>query len=201
RGRPSFEARFWNEARGCLYDVVDCDHVAGAVDARLRPNQIFAVGGLPLQLLTPARAARLVAAVERQLLTPIGLRTLAPGEPGYQPRYAGGVAARDGAYHEGTVWPWLMGAFVEAQLRVGAVDARAARGRYLAPLMRSLDVAGLGHLPEVADGDAPHAPGGCPFQAWSLGELLRLDRKIVAMVQSPTPSVTVPQEPGRGERR
>ncbi len=180
RGRPSFEARFWDEGRGHLYDVVDCDHVAGAVDARLRPNQIFAVGGLPLQLLTPARAARVVEAVATKLLTPIGLRTLAPDEPGYQPRYAGGVAARDGAYHEGTAWPWLMGPFVEAQLRVGAVTAQTARARFVEPLARWLDVAGLGHLPEVADGDAPHHPGGCPFQAWSTGELLRLDRKVLA---------------------
>jgi predicted glycogen debranching enzyme len=184
RGRPSFEARFWDEARGHLYDVVDCDHVAGVVDARLRPNQLLAVGGLPLQLLTPARAARVVAVVAEKLLTPIGLRTLAPDDPGYQPRYAGGVAARDGAYHEGTAWPWLMGPFVEAQLRVGAADAEAAHARSVEPLMRWLEVAGLGHLPEVADGDAPHRPGGCPFQAWSLGELLRLDRKVLASTAS-----------------
>ncbi|HTA19867.1 MAG TPA: amylo-alpha-1,6-glucosidase [Polyangia bacterium] len=213
RGRASFEARFWDEARGHLRDVVDCDHVAGTVDARLRPNQILAVGGLPLQLLTPARAARVVAAVAAKLLTPIGLRTLAPDEPGYQPRYAGGVAARDGAYHEGTVWPWLMGPFVEAQLRVGAAEAPAARARFVEPLLRWLDVAGLGHLPEVADGDAPHRPGGCPFQAWSLGELLRLDRRVLAppsaaVVQSPAtshvaaaPSVMLPKQPGRGERK
>jgi predicted glycogen debranching enzyme len=188
RGRPSFEARFWDEARGRLYDVVDCDHVAGAVDARLRPNQLLAVGGLPLQLLTPARAARVVAVVAEKLLTPIGLRTLAPDEPGYQPRYAGGVAARDGAYHEGTAWPWLMGPFVEAQLRVGATDAETARARLVEPLMRWLDVAGLGHLPEVADGDAPHRPGGCPFQAWSLGELLRLDRVVLASTPARRPS-------------
>ncbi len=180
RGRASFEARFWDEARGHLYDVVDCDHVAGTVDARLRPNQIFAVGGLPLQLLTPARAARVVATVATKLLTPIGLRTLAPDEPGYQPRYAGGVTARDGAYHEGTAWPWLMGPFVEAQLRVGVTDPTTARARFLEPLTRWLEVAGLGHLPEVADGDAPHRPGGCPFQAWSLGELLRLEREVLS---------------------
>jgi predicted glycogen debranching enzyme len=182
RGRASFEARFWDEARGRLYDVVDCDHVAGTVDARFRPNQVFAVGGLPLPLLSASRAARVVAAVEAHLLTPLGLRTLAPDEPGYQAHYGGDVAARDRAYHEGTVWPWLMGPFVEAYLRVHTGDGarETARARFLEPLRDALERAGLGHLSEVADGDAPHRPGGCPFQAWSLGELLRLDRKVVA---------------------
>jgi predicted glycogen debranching enzyme len=183
RGRASFEARFWDEARGRLHDVVDCDHVPGTVDARLRPNQIFAVGGLPLVLLPPARAARVVEAVEHALLTPLGLRTLAPDEPGYRPRYEGDVVARDEAYHEGTAWPWLMGPFVEAWVRVrgGTPEALAsARARFLDPLARALETTGLGHLPEIADGDAPHHPGGCPFQAWSLGEFLRLDRAVVA---------------------
>jgi predicted glycogen debranching enzyme len=183
RGRASFEARFWDEARGRLHDVVDCDHVPGTVDARLRPNQIFAVGGLPCALLPPSRALRVVESVETSLLTPLGLRTLAPDEPGYRPRYEGGVAARDGAYHEGTVWPWLMGPFVEAYVRVhgddAAAQARAGAG-FLEPLSRELETAGLGHLTEVADGDPPHRPGGCPFQAWSLGELLRLDRRVLA---------------------
>jgi predicted glycogen debranching enzyme len=182
-GAASFEARFWDEARGRLYDVVDCDHVPGTVDARLRPNQIFAVGGLPLSLLSPARALRVVEAVEASLLTPLGLRTLGPEEPGYRPRYGGGVVERDGAYHDGTVWPWLMGPFAEAHVRAHGNDAAAvevARARFLEPLARALETAGLGHLPEVADGEAPHRPGGCPFQAWSLGELLRLDRRVLA---------------------
>jgi predicted glycogen debranching enzyme len=183
RGRASFEPRFWDEARGHLYDVVDVDHVAGRVDATFRPNQILAVGGLPLPLLTGARARRVVDAVEVHLLTPLGLRSLAPGEPGYRPHYAGGVDARDGAYHEGTVWPWLMGPFVEAFVRVAGAgpDVRAAaRARFLAPLRAHLDEAGLGHVSEVADAEPPYTPGGCPFQAWSLGELLRLDRVVLA---------------------
>jgi glycogen debranching enzyme len=105
----SFAARFWNERAGCLYDVVDVDHQAGAVDASLRPNQILAVGGLPLTLLSPERARRVVDAVEAHLWTPLGLRTLAPGEPGYRPRYEGDPASRDAAYHQGTAWPWLLG--------------------------------------------------------------------------------------------
>jgi predicted glycogen debranching enzyme len=185
RGRAAFEARFWNEAAGALHDVVDVDHRAGAVDSSFRPNQIFAVGGLPFAVLDGPRARRVVDAVEARLVTPLGLRSLAPDEPDYAPRYRGGVRERDGAYHQGTVWPWLMGAFVEAWVRVRGEtpDAkREARARFLAPLFSCLDDAGVGHLPEVADGDPPHAPGGCPFQAWSVGEALRLDRIVLGDV-------------------
>src|SRR5581483_8328733 len=119
-----------------------------------RPNQIFAVGGLPLQLIDGAPARRIVDAVEARLWTPLGLRSLAPGEPGYCPRYEGGVRERDQAYHEGTVWPWLAGPFVEAWVRVrgGTPEARReARARFLDPLLGHLDDAGLGHLCEIAD--------------------------------------------------
>jgi predicted glycogen debranching enzyme len=188
RGRRSFEARFWDEARGCLHDVVDVDHRPGSVDAAFRPNQIFAVGGLPQALLAGEKARRLVAAVEEKLLTPLGLRSLAMGEPGYAPRYEGGIRERDGAYHQGTVWPFLMGPFVEAWVRVhGNGNATAAlaeaRRRFLDPLLAALDSAGLGHLPEIADAEPPHAPRGCPFQAWSVGEALRLDAQILVPEQ------------------
>jgi predicted glycogen debranching enzyme len=182
RGRASFEQRFWNEAAGALYDVVDVDHVSGAVDATLRPNQIFALGGLPLTLIGKERIRRALGAVESQLWTPIGLRSLAPAESGYVGHYAGGVASRDGAYHQGTVWPWLITPFVEAWVRARgrrpSVIAEA-RHRFLAPLLRHLDEHGLGHVSEIADGDSPHTPNGCPFQAWSVGELLRLDRLVL----------------------
>jgi len=128
-------------------------------------------------------ARQVVDAVERRLLTPLGLRSLAPGEPGYTARYEGGAAARDGAYHQGTVWPWLLGAFVEAWVRVrgGTVGAkRTARERFLAPLLAHLDDAGLGHISEIADAEPPHRPRGCPFQAWSVGEALRLDQAVLA---------------------
>jgi predicted glycogen debranching enzyme len=179
----SFAARFWNEPGGCLYDVVDVDHRPGAVDASLRPNQILAVGGLPLTLLSPERARRVVDAVETHLWTPLGLRTLAPGQPGYRPRYEGDPRSRDAAYHQGTAWPWLLGPFVEAWVRVrgGTAEAKLeARQRFLAPLEARLGDYGLGHLPEIADGDAPHTPRGCPFQAWSMGELLRLTLEVLA---------------------
>jgi glycogen debranching enzyme len=172
----SFRERFWNAACGCLYDVVDVDRHPGRVNASIRPNQIFAVGGLPFAILDGDAARAVVSTVERELLTPMGLRTLSPSDPAYCPRYEGGVAERDGAYHQGTVWPWLIGAFVEAWLRVNGNDAaqrKDARERFLAPLEAHLDTAGLGHVSEIADGDAPHLPRGCPFQAWSLGELIR----------------------------
>jgi predicted glycogen debranching enzyme len=177
RGRRSFGKRFWNADGGWLYDVVDADHRPGAVDPALRPNQIFAIGGLPVPLLEGDRARRVVDAVESRLWTPLGLRSLAPGEPGYAPRYEGGVLQRDGAYHQGTVWPWLAGAFVEAWLRVRgntAAARREASPRFLAPLLAHLDEAGLGHVSEIADAEPPHTPRGCPFQAWSVGEALRV---------------------------
>ena len=176
RAQAAFSTRFWNAAAGALYDVVDVDHVTGRVDASLRPNQIFAVGGLPYPIVDGEMARTIVATVERELLTPMGLRTLARSDPAYEPRCEGGVAQRDGAYHQGTVWPWLIGAFVDAWLNVNGDDIahRAeARRRFLAPLLEHLNVAGLGHVSEIADGDPPHTPRGCPFQAWSLGELLR----------------------------
>ena len=181
RGLRSFGERFWNEDDACLFDVVDDGCVPGALDRRFRPNQILAVGGLPFALLEGARARRVVDVVEARLLTPLGLRTLAGYEPEYRGRYEGGVRERDTAYHQGTVWPWLLGPFVEAWLRVrgsGADAKREARERFVSPLLRHVDEAGLGHVSEIADGDAPHTPRGCPFQAWSLGELLRLERLL-----------------------
>jgi len=174
----------------CLYDVVDVDHVAGRLDASVRPNQILAVGGLPFPIVSGSIAAAVVKTVERELLTPMGLRSLAPNDPAYRPRYEGGIAERDAAYHQGTVWPWLIGPFVDAWLIVNGDDrARRAeaRHRFLAPLLDHLRVAGLGHVCEIADGDPPHAPRGCPFQAWSLGELLR------ALARTASPDVPTPQ--------
>jgi predicted glycogen debranching enzyme len=183
KGRTAFEARFWNEHAGYLADVVDCSHRSGEIDLAFRPNQIFAIGGLPLQLLSDDKARRVVDAVEMLLLTPSGLRSLAPGEPGYTAHYGGTVAQRDGSYHQGTVWPWLIGAFVEAWVRVRgntAVAKEEARARFLPPLYQHLNEAGLGHISEICDADSPHTPRGCPFQAWSLGELLRLERDVLA---------------------
>ena len=183
RGHTAFVDRFWNESAGSLYDVVDSDGRPGTADATFRPNQIFAVGGLPYPVLDGARARSVVDAVEQHLWTPLSLRSLAPGAPGYAARYEGDPRARDSVYHQGTVWPWLIGPFVDAWVRVrgGTSDARReARRRLLEPLLRHLDEAGLGHISEIADADPPHTPRGCPFQAWSVGEALRLELTVLA---------------------
>lgn len=181
--RASLRARFWNAERNMLYDVVDDGHVPGRVDAACRPNQIFAAGGLPVTLLSPDRARLVVDAVERELWTPLGLRTLERDHPAYRATYEGGVAARDAAYHQGTAWPWLLGPFVEAWVksRGGSRLAKAeARLRFVEPLREHLRSAGLGHVSELVDAEYPHRPRGCPFQAWSLAELIRLERVILA---------------------
>lgn len=178
KAAEAFPRRFWNGDSGCLYDVVDVDFKPGSNDASIRPNQIFAVGGLPWPVLEGDRAAGVLRVVEARLLTPIGLRSLSPEDAAYRPRYEGGVRERDGAYHQGTVWPWLAGAFAEAWLRVNGRDGRnlaEARRRFLAPLLEHTNRAGLGHISEIADGDPPHTPRGCPFQAWSVGEALRME--------------------------
>ncbi|MDE1976883.1 MAG: glycogen debranching protein, partial [Elusimicrobia bacterium] len=190
KAQGSFAEKFWNAEKGCLYDVVDVEGVPGKTDARVRPNQIFAVGGLPWAVLSGERAQAVTDLAEQKLWTPLGLRTLAPEEPGYCPRYEGGASERDRAYHQGTAWPWLLGAFVEAWVRVrnGSKDAKLrARQKFLAPLLRHLDDAGLGHVSEIADASAPFAPRGCPFQAWSVGEALRLDLSVLAPGERRTP--------------
>ena len=181
-GRHSFEDKFWNQHAGYLADVIDCNHRPGDADLTFRPNQIFAVGGLPITLISPDKARRVVDAVEMLLLTPVGLRSLASGEPGYAAHYQGDSRARDSIYHQGTVWPWLIGAFVEAWVRVrgNTPEARTeAREKFLPPLDRHLNEAGLGHISEICDAEEPFIPRGCPFQAWSVGERLRLEHSVL----------------------
>ena len=152
------------------------------------PTRSSPSAGLPFSFLEGERARQVVDTVERHLWTPLGLRTLAPGAEGYTPRYQGGIRERDGAYHQGTVWPWLLGPFVEAWVRVrgSGADVRAeARRRFLQPLLDHLDEAGVGHISEIADAEPPHTPRGCPFQAWSVGEALRLDRLILGAAERP----------------
>lgn len=183
-GLRSFNARFWDPSAGYLCDVVDVDHQPGTADTTLRPNQILAIGGLPYPVVDPLGARAVVDVVEARLWTPIGLRTLPADDGRYVPRYEGGVPSRDGSYHQGTVWPWLLGSFVEAWVRVrgdGPEVRREARRRFLDPLLEHLPRAGSGHISEIADAESPHTPRGCPFQAWSVGEALRLDLKVLAL--------------------
>lgn len=187
RARDSFNRQFWNEAAGYLYDVVD----GTARDASMRPNQIFAVS-LHHSMLSSERARRVVEAVERELLTPYGLRSLAPTDPQYSGRYGGGPAERDAVYHQGTVWAWLVGPFVNAYLKAhGRTPETVGHARnLLAPLVAHLKAACLGHVSEIFDGDAPHAPRGAVAQAWSAAELLRALVEDVQDVRPDAPSRT-----------
>lgn len=181
RAQGAFLARFWNGA-GYLNDVVDVDHQPGLIDTRLRPNQLLALGGLPYALVDGERAQQAMAMIERRLWTSAGPRSLDPADPEYRARYEGDMRARDGGYHQGTVWPWLAGAFVDAWVRTRGDTNEAretARTRFLEPLLHHYAQAGIGHVSEIADADAPHAPRGCPFQAWSVGEALRLDLQVL----------------------
>ncbi len=169
RAKRSFNQSFWNEEAGCLYDTVDGD----ARDAAIRPNQIFAVS-LCHSMLTAEKSRRVVEAVERHLLTPVGLRSLAPGDAQYRGCYEGGVWERDSVYHQGTVWAWLMGPFITAYIRVNkSKQARARAVEWLRAFRDHLSDACLGQVSEIFDGDAPHTPRGCMAQAWSVAEILR----------------------------
>jgi len=161
-------ARFWNDEYGYCYDVLDCPE--GEDDASLRPNQLLAVS-LRHSPLTHVQQRSLVDACGRHLVTAYGLRTLSPEDDAYIGHYGGDQTKRDGAYHQGTVWAWLIGPFVEAHLRVYR-DPALARS-YLSGLLRELSMHGVGSISEIFDGDPPFTPRGCTAQAWSVAELLR----------------------------
>ncbi len=158
QARDSFNRLFWNEAAGCLYDVVSGEDR----DASVRPNQVIALS-LGYTMVPAERALSVLKVVERELLTGFGLRTLAPSDPRYCPVYKG-----DASYHQGTVWPWLLGPYVDACRRFGH-----PAGSWSAKLLEYASTAGLGTIPEIFDGDAPHTPRGCISQAWSVAEVLR----------------------------
>jgi predicted glycogen debranching enzyme len=168
QARASFNRRFWYDKGGYLYDVVDGEH---GDDSSFRPNQIFALS-LDHPVLDKARWPAVVEAVRERLLTPVGLRSLAPGEPDYKPRYFGDLRARDAAYHQGTVWAWLIGPFIDAWLRVHPRDKKTARG-FLDGFESHLAEAGIGSISEIFDAEAPFTPRGCIAQAWSVAEVLR----------------------------
>ena len=168
RARDAFNRRFWNAQTGYLFDLIDGE---GGSDPDCRPNQLFAVS-LPNPVLDPCRWPDVVAAVGKHLLTPVGLRTLSAEAADYQPRYVGNLGARDFAYHRGTVWPWLIGPFIDSWIRVHPADQAGALA-ILSGLLPHLGDYCVGTMAEVFDGDPPHAPRGCTAQAWSVAEWLR----------------------------
>jgi predicted glycogen debranching enzyme len=168
RVRGSFNARFWNESTGQLFDLVDGEQ---GDDAACRPNQIFAIA-LPHPVLERDRWAAVLDAVTAALLTPVGLRSLAPGHADYKPRYFGDLRSRDAAYHQGTVWSWLIGPFVDAWLAVRPDDRAGAR-QLVEPMTAHLNEACVGSVSEIFDAEPPYTPRGCVAQAWGVAELLR----------------------------
>jgi predicted glycogen debranching enzyme len=167
----SFNQKFWNEAEECLFDCIN-----GERDASIRPNQIFAVS-LKNSMLSNERAQKVVSKVERELLTPVGLRSLAPTDKNYRGSYVGDALARDSAYHQGTVWSWLAGAFWTARAKAFPGETNRFE-TWLANFKTHLTEAGAGQISEIFDGDAPHAPRGCIAQAWSVAEILRAASEI-----------------------
>ena len=170
RARVSFNERFWFAKGGYLYDVIDVNGGSGT-DSSLRPNQLFAIS-LDYPVLDGKYWKSVIEIVQEKLLAPLGLRTLSPDDPEYKPIYAGDLHSRDGAYHQGTVWAWLIGSFIDAWLKVHPHDQAAAR-KFLEHFPEHLSEAGMGTISEVFDARAPHNPGGCIAQAWSVAEVLR----------------------------
>jgi predicted glycogen debranching enzyme len=172
RLKTAFGQLFWMESENCLADA----SANGVLDPSVRPNQILAVS-LPYSPLESHQRIGVVDRVRKDLLTPYGLRTLSPRDPAYRGRYEGDQEQRDAAYHQGTVWPWLLGHFGEAYLRV-TLDHRRAVRFLLAEIQPLLDYSlkgpGLQNVPEIFDGDPPQRPNGCMAQAWSTAELIRL---------------------------
>jgi predicted glycogen debranching enzyme len=171
KAKNSFNARFWFAEGGYLCDVVDCEGQAKTFDISCRPNQIFAIS-LDHPILDPQRWASVVDVAEKKLVTPVGLRSLAPDDPNYKPIYSGDLRSRDGAYHQGTVWAWLIGPFVDAWLKVHPHDRSTGR-KFLERFPDHLNDAGIGTISEVFDAREPHHAGGCIAQAWSIAEVLR----------------------------
>jgi predicted glycogen debranching enzyme len=169
RAEQSFNERFWYADGGYLFDVVDAE--GGGNDPKCRPNQVFAIS-LPHPILARDRWAPVMRIVRDRLLTPVGLRSLAPGDPEYKSRYFGDLRARDAAYHQGTVWGWLVGPFIDAWLKVYPDDRDGAR-RCLDGFVPHLDDACIGSVSEVFDAEPPYTARGCIAQAWSVAELLR----------------------------
>jgi glycogen debranching enzyme len=164
----SFNERFWIKDKEYLYDVVDGEE---GDSTACRPNQLFAIS-LGHPVLERDRWESVMHVVRERLLTPVGLRSLAPGEPGYKPRYDGDLRSRDAAYHQGTVWAWLIGAWVDAWLKLHPGDVEGARS-FLRGCVDAIGAFGVGSIGEIFDAEPPYTPRGCIAQAWSIAEVLR----------------------------
>jgi glycogen debranching enzyme len=186
RAERAFNDRFWYGQGGYLYDVVDGER---GDDAACRPNQVFAIS-LPHPILDRARWKSVMKVVRDRLLTPVGLRSLAPGQPDYKAKYFGDLRSRDAAYHQGTVWAWLIGPFVDAWLKVYPDDRVGARG-LLKGFDAHLSEACVGSISEIFDAEAPYVPRGCIAQAWSVAEVLR---SLLQTASSP-PTSDVKEQP------
>jgi predicted glycogen debranching enzyme len=169
RTRESFNHRFWFEQGGYLYDVVDAE--GGGNDSACRPNQVFAIS-LDFPVLDTSHWEAVMDVVTRQLLTPAGLRTLSPDSSDFKAKYYGDLRSRDAAYHQGTVWPWLIGPYIDAWLKLHPGDCAGAR-RFLEGLVPQLNEACIGSISEIFDAEQPYTPRGCIAQAWSVAEMLR----------------------------
>jgi predicted glycogen debranching enzyme len=186
--KERFVAVFWNDDASCLYDVVDGDRK----DASIRPNQIFALS-LPYPMLPKDKARAVLAVIEAQLLTPYGLRSLSPEDPAYRGRYEGGPAERDAVYHQGAVWSWLLGPYADALVKTNGAIGKSKAKKAVDALAPHLLEEGLGTISEIFDGDAPHTPRGCPSQAWSVGEALRVWKESVAPAKKRPYKVVTPK--------
>jgi len=188
QAQQSFNRRFWYAQGGYLYDVVDTWE--GGDDPKCRPNQILAVA-LPHAVLQRDRWEPVVRTVRERLLTPVGLRSLAPDDPDFKPRYYGDLRARDAAYHQGTVWAWLAGPFVDAWRRTFPGDEAGARA--VLEGVVDLDDACVGSISEVFDADPPFTPRGCIAQAWSVAEVLRALLNLSSHARQATTAAPVQQ--------
>jgi len=177
----SFQKRFWYERGNYLYDVVDCEN-GGGNDHSLRPNQIFAIS-LDFPVLSKDKWFPVLECIKQHLLTPFGLRSLAPGEKEYRSKYYGNLRARDAAYHQGTVWPWLIGAYIDAWLKVHP-DKVEEVNSLLSAFKETRENTAVGSIAEITDADAPYTPRGCVAQAWSVAEVLRSLVRLATMKDS-----------------
>lgn len=169
--KSHFEAKFWHEGLHYYMDTVDPN------DASLRPNQVIAMS-LPFSPCDPKHVAIALKSIDQHLVTPVGLRTLSPEDPSYHGSFQGPLRSLDEAYHQGTVWPWLFGPYIRAMMKSGAT--KAAAKKKLANVEDMLREYGVGGIAECYDGDAPHHAGGCPWQAWSVAEILFVTKELLA---------------------